>query len=107
MQKDKIPTTRALLVGSWAIPVLGTIRGGYLIISKFNNIDLLMRGLLIVLGSLVLAVVVRMFANIGQMIFELRSMVEQINCDSKDINQDIHQLKIFFEQIREHLDLKK
>jgi len=37
----------------------------------------------------------------------LASSSEQINCDSKDLNQNISQIKIFFEQIEKHLDLKQ
>ncbi|MBU1869706.1 MAG: hypothetical protein KJ818_04460, partial [Candidatus Omnitrophica bacterium] len=32
---------------------------------------------------------------------------EQLNCDSKELNQNIYQIKNFFEQIERHLDLKK
>jgi len=38
---------------------------------------------------------------------ELKSGLAQINCDSKDINQSIYQIKVFFEQIARELDLKK
>ncbi|MFA5200056.1 MAG: hypothetical protein WC442_04000 [Candidatus Omnitrophota bacterium] len=37
----------------------------------------------------------------------LASSSEQINCDSKDLNQNISQIKTFFEQIERHLDLKQ
>ncbi len=37
----------------------------------------------------------------------IKSNLEQINCDSKDINQYIHQIQTFFEQIARHLELKK
>jgi len=37
----------------------------------------------------------------------LCSSCEQINCDSKDLNQNINQIKSFFEQIERHLDLKQ
>lgn len=38
---------------------------------------------------------------------EHKNVLEQMNCDSKDINQNINQIKLFFEQIEKHLDLKK
>ncbi len=37
----------------------------------------------------------------------IKTNLEQINCDSKDINQYIHQIQTFFEQIARHLELKK
>ena len=37
----------------------------------------------------------------------LRSVTECINCDSKDVNQNISKIKIFFEQIEQHLNLNK
>lgn len=114
MKLDRMPTTIALLISSWLIAILGFFGGGFLIIYRFNEVGSLIKGFLIVFGSLILAALVRMFANIGQILFELNStagqmnsMVEQISCDSKDINQNIHQIKTFFEQIERHLDLKR
>ncbi len=37
----------------------------------------------------------------------LNNYIEQINCDSKDVSKNIHEIKAFFEQIERHLDLKK
>jgi len=37
----------------------------------------------------------------------LSELIKQANCDAKDINQNIYQIRNFFEQIERHLDLKK
>jgi len=114
MKSDKMPSTTALLVCSWIIAVFGFLGGLFLIISGFTEAVMLVKGFLIIAGSVVLAAVVRMFANIGQILFELNStagkmnsIAERISCDSKDINQNIYQTKTFFEQIEKHLDFKR
>lgn len=104
---DRMPTTKLLLVISWIMPVLGLFGGGLLIIFNLNEIDMLIKGCLILFGGLVISAMVRMLANIGQMIFDMRNICEQANCDLKDINQGIHQIKVFFEPIERHLNLKK
>jgi methyl-accepting chemotaxis protein len=70
-----MPMTMALLVFSWLIAILGILAGGYLIIFKFGEINSLVRGLSISLGSLLLAAVIRMFSNIGQMLFDLKDFL--------------------------------
>ncbi|MBU0548570.1 MAG: hypothetical protein KJ710_03060, partial [Candidatus Omnitrophica bacterium] len=37
----------------------------------------------------------------------IKDAFNQMNCDSKDMNQNILQIRVFFEQIERHLDLKK
>ena len=110
-KSNKMPTAKALLVFSWLIGILGLATSGYLTIFRFNGLDSVISGILILFGGLLLAVVIRMLANIGQMVFDIKCQIwnnlEQINCDSKDINQNIHQIKTFFERIEGHLDLKK
>lgn len=86
MKINKMPTTMILLIFSWLTAFCGLIFGGYLIIFNFGKTSLLTRGILVLLGSLLLSTVIRMFANIGQMLFEL---------------------KIFFDQIERHLGLRK
>lgn len=137
MKTNKIPTTVILLIFSWIIGVSAVLISGYLIIFRFSQANSLILGLSILLGGLLLACLVRMLGVIGQMLFEFRAFVlnnfdkivsgqanslrqelrsfkqdlktqlEQINSDSKDINQNIHQLCAFFEQIEKHLKLKK
>lgn len=121
MRQKRMPTTIVLMVFSWITAVLGLIIGGYLIIFNFNKINLLLIGLSILGGGMLLAAAIRTVGNIGQILFDLkvllqdkleteeaiRKYLEQMNCDSKDINHNIFQIKDFFEQIERHLDLKK
>ena len=113
-KENKMPTTKVLLAFSCLIAVLGLAISSYLLFAKPFGVISLVNSASVLLGSLLLAVIVRVIANIGQMIFDLKTLLfelklqqEQINCDSKDINQNIHQIKTFFEQIERHLDFKK
>lgn len=153
---DKMPITIILLVFSYLAPVCG-IAASVWFMFRYRDPASLIYGFLILVGCLLLAALIRMFANIGQMIFDIRvdmqnslraiqnsfkdtqdsfrqaresadarnealirnlqSIVEelqavrdnfnQMNCDSRDMNQNIHQIRDFFEQIERHLDLKK
>ena len=111
MKAHKMPTIKALLVFSWVAGILGLVTSVYLAIFKFNGPDSVISGILILFGGLLLTVAIRTFANVGQMVydikFQLYKNLDQINCDSKDINQNIHQIKVFFERIAGHLDLKR
>jgi len=161
---NKMPVTSSLLFSSWLIAIGGILASAFLIITKFKEINALIYGILLLFGSLLLAALVRMFANIGQMVFdikadnrkannemrelkerssqerksqlqELKSQLQelesqlqaqadaltrhsqilgnlkdtftQVNCDSKDVNQNINQIRDFFEKIERHLGLKK
>jgi hypothetical protein len=46
-------------------------------------------------------------SELGQKLAAIKESFNQITCDSKDMNQNIRQIKVFFEQIERHLDLKK
>lgn len=172
-KSKKMPTALMLLVLSYLIAILGLTGAGVLIVSRFGEVRSLIAGILILVGALSLAAALRMFANIGQILFELntflfndlksllsgitqhikniendskaavqslsqniagfrddshtqienlrtelqktqlqsletlKTQLEQLGCDSKDISQNINQIKVFFEQIERHLDLKK
>lgn len=93
---NKMPTTIILLIFSWLIAVLGFLGCSFLILLGRGKVNSLISGLLVLLGGILAAVIIRMLANIGQILF-----------DSRDINQNISQIKDFFEQIERHLDLKK
>lgn len=135
----KMPITITLLSFSYFIAVCGIVAGGLRMAFKFKDAGSLIYGFLILTGSLLLAALIRMLANIGQMVFDLRADMQnsfrqeearnetliqnlqsiaqrlgaikdnfdQMNCDSRDMNQNIHQIRDFFEQIERHLDLKK
>ena len=208
MKIDKMPITVVLLTISWSLLVLSVLVPVYLIISAGISPNILIISLLVFIGGIILTALIRMFANIGQIIFDIRreiqrvreinsncaqnlsgvnqnilglgqgfknelhnqtmeidkiikaldrsltesqaqksqavkselqnqaselnksilrlsgelvselkslsanlqilaSSSEQINCDSKDLNQNISQIKTFFEQIERHLDLKQ
>ena len=104
MRTDKMPTTKALLVFSWLAAILGLVTAGYLTIFRFNGSDSVISGILVLFVGLLLAVTIRMFANIGQMVYDIKF---QLYKNLKDINQNIHQIKVFFERIAGHLDLKR
>ena len=58
-------------------------------------------------------VVVRLEKNftganeLGQKLVAIKDSLNQMNCNSGDMNQNIHQIRVFFEQIEKHLDLRK
>ncbi len=128
----KMPITITLLIFSYLIAACGVGGGGLLVVFKFGDKSSFIYGFLIIAGSLLLAALIRMFTNMGQIIFDIRVDMQklnqdlinqlqlqtdtlnksleagiQMNCDSKDMNQNIHQIRDFFEKIERHLDLKK
>jgi len=167
---NKMPTTVILLIFSClsAACGLGVAAGGVWMILRFKDTASFINSFLILVGSLLLAAIIRMFADIGQMIFDIRGDLQdsfrqvnelnqrlsqelrnqlqlqadalnrdirdiidrleknvnganelgqkltaikdsfnQMNCDSRDMNQNIRQIKVFFEQIERHLDLRR
>lgn len=163
----KIPTVEALKYFSYIVALAGLAISASVIIFDHSGVRSFILGFLILLASLLIACLVRMLANIGQVLFDfkdleyqkldamsqnarqaekqnlrliaenqalylkleailssikdgsnnstrliledlqiLKNNLEQINCDSKDMAQNIHQIKSFFEQIERHLELK-
>jgi len=161
MKTNKMPTTKILIVLSFLSGFLGLAGGGYFIVSDSSNPSAVITGTLIIIGGLLLFAFTRMFANLGQIVFDLnKNMIaqfqilnetshsqhealiatlqgqnetshcqyealitthqaqhqtlaeltdtcRQINCDSKEISQDIHRITSFFKAIEKHLKLKK
>ena len=119
MKTDKMPVVIVLLFFSWLIAISGVgLFTWNLFIFRFNDINLY--GLLILLGSVFLAAIVRMFANIGQMIFDLKAnnlKANDLKANTEKLvkiagsldktGQDIREIKDFFEKIENRLDLKK
>lgn len=103
-----MPTTLILLALSWLTAIFGTAGGTFFMIYNANNIGIFLRGFFIFFFSLVLAAAIRMFANIGQIIFDLdlKDKINQISAEAKEINLNISKIKTFFEQIERHLNLK-
>ncbi|MBU1868869.1 MAG: hypothetical protein KJ818_00210, partial [Candidatus Omnitrophica bacterium] len=79
MIKNKIPAAVVLLVFSWVIVIVGLIAGLSLAVLNFKNINYLLIGISIVLVSLLMSAIVRMFANIGQMVFDSQNALYSIN----------------------------
>lgn len=128
MKSKLMPTTIVLDVFSWLVAVSGVFRAGVFVIFEAKDASAWISAVTALLGAFLLAALIRMIASIGQILFDSKvefirvrvaiekSMaileknetgLEQINCDSKDISQNIHQIRTFFEQIEKHLDLKK
>jgi len=158
----KMPITMTLLGFSYLIAVCGIGGGSLWMIFKFKDTGCFIYGFLILVGSLLLSALIRMFADIGQMVFDIKADIwnlfrqakdsgqvqhdaiirqakdsgqvqhdaiirqakeskdvliqkladikdnfNQMNCDSRDMNQNIQKIRAFFEQIERHLDLKK
>lgn len=128
---NKMPTTKMLLSFSVLVAFCGIIVPVVLVFNK-RDMQALLLSAGIFLGCMLIAVLTRMIANMGQIMFELKAeiirsnelslnikeviqnfsstldkKVDYINCDTKDINENINKIKIFFEQIERNLDLKK
>ena len=78
-----MPTALILLAFSWLIAIPGILVAGYLIIFRFNEPKLLITSYLILLGSILLAMLIRMFGNIGQVLFDLKDLFLYLNQELK------------------------
>ncbi|MBI5873502.1 MAG: hypothetical protein HZB36_05095 [Candidatus Omnitrophica bacterium] len=128
MKSKLMPTTIVLNVFSWLVAVSGVLKVGVFVIFEAKDANAWISAVTALLGAFLLAALIRMAASIGQILFDSKVEVirvrtaieksiailekngaglEQINCDSKDISQNINQIKTFFERIERHLDLKK
>ena len=99
MRINRAPTTWVLLFFSWLIAILGFLGGCYLFIFKLGEFKFL-SGVFLILASLLLATVIRMFANIGQIIFDikidntqnLQALIQRFSSfsqENKEINKDL------------------
>jgi len=109
MKTKKMPSTRILLILSWLIAIISFCLGGFFIFFKFYKTVLLGLGFLILFGGIILAAVIRMLANIGQILFDLsdinQKLFKSLFGEVRDISQNINQMKKFFEQIEKRLDI--
>ena len=78
MKTNKMPITDVLLVISWFIVIAGIFISAYLFISKGSGAGFLVAGFLILLISLIFGALIRMFANIGQIIFDIKREIQAI-----------------------------
>jgi len=147
---NRTPVMILLVFFSYLIAFCGIGSGVFWALFKGKDMSSLIYGSMILAGSLLAASLVRMFADIGQMIFDLKPELQNsfrqakelnrdlrnqlqlqndalkqglqaiakefaaiknnfdlMNCDSRDMNQNIRQIRDFFGQIEKHLDLKK
>lgn len=94
MKSEKMPTTIVLLFFSWLIASLGCLAGvAVLVIYGLNKANSIISCILIVSGGLFLSILVRMVANIGQMLF--------------DVNSSLQEIKTFFNKVEGQLDMDK
>ena len=123
--KNKMPMTKALLILSYLMLTWTFIGGVSVIFAAPKNLSSYAASLLLIFGGALFAFIVRMLANIGQILFDIKahfmsvsvetketievlsSDIEKINCDTKELNQNMHQLKTFFSRIEKHLKLEK
>jgi len=163
MNKQRMPTTRMLTGASWLALICACALACGFAIQGSWAIAGLVRAFFVLAAGLIFSIALRMAANIGQMLFEvrtlfyqglqdardargcaegwradirtqfsgelqalrgesssttqavrevaeelrfLRSQVEKLSCDCQDINQDIFQIRVFFERIESRLALK-
>lgn len=109
MKSGKMPTTTVLLFFSWLIVFLGCLAGAaVLVMYGVNNVKPIVGCILIVLGSLFISVLVRMIANIGQMLFDMNSFICVVLFPViKDANGSLQEIKTFFSSVAGHLDMDK
>ena len=105
IRTDKMPTTLALLVFSWAIVFFGLLMSGYVLFFTPAGTHALIAGFSVLLGALSLALVLRMLGNIGQILFDtknyllndhqgqLQKGLQGIRKISDDIEKIAHDLK--------------
>ncbi|MFH0984769.1 MAG: hypothetical protein V1882_04470 [Candidatus Omnitrophota bacterium] len=79
MKTKKIPTVFVLGLYAWAIAALGVLVGAYWIFFKANGHESLVSGFLIMVGSSLCAVVIRVFGNLAQMMFDQGQKMEEVN----------------------------
>jgi methyl-accepting chemotaxis protein len=89
----KMPITITLLVFSYLIAACGIGVGSLGMIFKFKDTGCFIYGFLILAGSLLLAALIRMFADIGQIVFDIRidmqNSFRQVNELDRELNRDL------------------
>jgi len=98
MNQKPMLTSSILLVFSWIIGSIGVILAGVYIFSHHLGFWLIFKGILIVIACALLAAVVRMLGNIGQMLFELKDSIYTL--------RDIKETASHQRALAESIDLK-
>jgi len=91
--KDKMLVTKVLLVFSCLIASsgIGVFAGGLWLFFRFKGTGAFAFAFCILIICLFLAAMVRMFANIGQILFDLRSDFQRVSKDSSELEQKLNQ----------------
>ncbi|MFA4988977.1 MAG: hypothetical protein WC572_05180, partial [Candidatus Omnitrophota bacterium] len=100
----KMPITIILLWFSYLTALCGIATGGLLIALKFRDKDGLILGLLILAGGLVFAALLRLAANVGQILFDTRIDIQNIFKQDNELGMDLREdLRSQAEAIRQGL----
>lgn len=87
----KMPITIILLWFSYLTALCGFVAGGLLIALKFRDKDGLILGLLVLAGGLVFAVLLRLAANVGQILFDTRIDIQNIFKQDNELGMDLRE----------------
>lgn len=98
----KIPTTVILLFFSWLVFISGISMSVYFAIANSGNTAGLFKALCLFLASVFLSVLIRAFANLGQLLFDSKQVQEQFKISSLEMARN---LKSISEQLQKHSDL--
>ncbi|MDD5115955.1 MAG: hypothetical protein PHW98_02685, partial [Candidatus Omnitrophica bacterium] len=111
--KDKMPVTKILLFFSCLVFAcgLGIFAGSSWMSFKFKDTGHLVYGLFVLAGSLFLSAIIRMFADIGQMLFDLRADNQRFSKQAGQLEQKLNNelkehLKAHSESINRNLQLQ-
>ncbi|MBU0547663.1 MAG: hypothetical protein KJ710_07530, partial [Candidatus Omnitrophica bacterium] len=90
---NKMPVTKALLFFSCLVAAcgMGIAAGGLWMLFKFKDMNSLFYGFFILTGSLFLAALIRMFADMGQMMFDLRVDIQDSFKQANELDQKLNQ----------------
>ena len=99
---NKMPITKALLFFSYLIAAcgLGIGVGGSWMLFKSKDMNSFICGFFILIGSLFLAALIRMFADIGQIIFDLRVDIQNSSRQANALNEKLNK------ELRDQLQLQ-
>ncbi|MDD5128158.1 MAG: hypothetical protein PHO40_00695, partial [Candidatus Omnitrophica bacterium] len=99
---NKMPVTKILLFFSCIILACGSgiFIGSLWVFFKFKDLTSFIFGFLIFMASLFFAALIRMFADIGQMIFDLRLDNQRLSGQANELDQKLNQ------ELKDHLQLQ-
>ena len=90
---QKMPVVKVLLFFSCLIIAcgVGIGVGGLWMLFKFKDVNSFIYGFLILIGSLFLAALIRMFADMGQIMFDLRLDIQRSSRQANELNEKLIQ----------------